>query len=113
MTTQAQRAATHGEAIVGAMVDRLVEEFAPERVLLVGYRATGNGDWYHVDLLVVKSGVTDMREAKRAMREALGGMGLAKDIYVNTPEGFTRTCKSPGQIESIAARDGRVLYERG
>ena len=113
MATQAQQAATHGEAIVGEMVERLVERFDPEQVLLVGYRATGNGDWYHVDLLVLKSGVTDMREAKAAMRGALGGMGLARDIYVNTPEGFARAYESPGQVESIAARDGRVLYERG
>ena len=113
MTTKARQAATHGEAIVGAMVARLVEEFDPERVMLVSYRATGNGDWYHVDLLVVKSGVTDLREAKLAMREALRGMGLAKDLYVNTPEEFARACKNPGQIESIAVQDGRVLYERG
>ena len=113
MTAQTQQVARRGEAIVEEMVQRLVDEFDPERVMLVSYRATGNGEWYHVDLLVVKSGVTDMRETKSAMRSTLSGMGLAKNIFVNTPEGFSRDCQGPGQMESIAARDGRLLYERG
>lgn len=105
MTTKAK---TRSEEIAGAMAGRPLAQFDPERVMPVSYRATGNGTWYNVDLLVVKSGVTDLRETTVAMRQAPGRMGMAKDICVNTPEGLAIACRTPGQIESIAAREGRA-----
>jgi uncharacterized protein len=46
------------------------------------------------------------------MDVALGGMGIAKDIIVLTPEEFEVDRDIPGTIARYAAKEGKLLYER-
>ncbi|HEX9593963.1 MAG TPA: nucleotidyltransferase domain-containing protein [bacterium] len=98
---------------IEAMVNRIVEGFAPERVILFGSHARGTGGPdSDVDLLVVMPVSGSKREKQLEIRLALREFPIPKDILVTTPEEFTWRKEIPGTIERPAAREGRVLYAR-
>jgi predicted nucleotidyltransferase len=95
------------------MVRRIVVQFAPEKIVLFGSHARGNaGRDSDVDLLVIKPITGSRRQERLAMRVALRGMGLAKDILLVTPEEVETFRELPGTIIRSALREGKVLYER-
>ena len=95
------------------MVRRIVVGFDPEKIILFGSFARGTADRdSDVDLLVVKPVSGSRRKERLAMREALRGVGLAKDIVLVTPEEVARYGNLPGTVLRPALREGRVLYER-
>ena len=99
------------EEIIDQMVRRLVEGFLPEKIILFGSWARGEQEAdSDVDLLVIVHEVGDRRALRIAMRRALNGMGLPKDIVVLTSDEFKIKCKIPGTIAYPADREGKVLY---
>lgn len=99
------------EEIVQLMAQRLAEEFRPDKIILFGSRATGAATpESDVDLLVVVPAVDDRRALRIAMRRAVNGMGLAKDIVVLTREEFEVKKDIPGTIAYPADKEGKVLY---
>lgn len=101
------------DTVVATMVERIVEGFAPERILLFGSRARGDADgWSDVDLLVVMPDGTDRREAAVAIGVTVGDLPIAKDIIVTTPDHIERRGHVIGTVLRPARREGRVLYER-
>ena len=104
---------TPDETVVATMVDRIVEGFDPERIVLFGSVARGEVTKYSdVDLLVVMPDGTDRREAAVEMHVVLGGMGTAKDIVVTTPDEIARRGHIVGTVLRAALRDGKVVHER-
>ena len=98
---------------IESMVDRIVSDFDPIRVVLFGSYARGDsGPDSDVDLLVVLPAVSDKREARVAIRRALADAPLAKDIIVTTPEEILRRGDVVGTALRQALREGVVLYER-
>ncbi len=98
---------------ITAMVQRIVERFAPDRVILFGSYACGRvGPDSDVDLLVVMREPGPKRKMVTAIHAALAGMGLPKDIVVITPQEMERFRDVPGTIVYPALREGKVLYER-
>jgi predicted nucleotidyltransferase len=95
--------------------ERLVTQFQPKQVVLFGSQARGSADAHSdVDLLVVCP--FDPKRASRralmvAMDRALGGLGLASDVIVLTPEEFERDRHIPGTVARPAWQEGTVLYE--
>lgn len=70
------------------MVRRIVEGFDPEKIILFGSQARGDGGPdSDVDLLVVMN-TESRKRATREIRMALDAMGIPKDIVVITPEEF-------------------------
>jgi predicted nucleotidyltransferase len=99
--------------IIEEMVRRVVERFAPERVMLFGSRATGQAAAdSDADLLVVMQCVDSPHAQAVEIRKALADLPLAKDVVVVTPEYFVRYRDVVGTIVWPAVRDGRTLYER-
>jgi predicted nucleotidyltransferase len=101
------------EKAIKRMVDRIVRRFHPERVILFGSQARGEGGPdSDVDLLVVM----DVRGSKRMKAVEIGvalrDIRVPKDIIVTTPEEFEWRKEIIGTIERPAAREGRVLYAR-
>ena len=93
--------------------ERLVAQFAPERVILFGSQARGTADHHSdVDLLVICPITGNRRALMVAMDRALRGLGFARDVIVLTPEEFARDRRIPGTISRPAWREGRVLYEQ-
>ena len=99
--------------ILRQMVQRLVQRFDPEQIILFGSRARGkarpNSDY---DLLVVMP-VTGSKRAQRvAMRVALHDFNVPKDVIVVTPEEVARQRSIVGTLIHPALREGKILYVR-
>jgi predicted nucleotidyltransferase len=99
---------------IETMVQRLVERFNPDQIILFGSHARGTaGPDSDVDLLVVTP-VSGSKRAKQVeMRLALHDIHVPKDIIVVTPEEVARRRDIVGTIIRPALREGRVLYVRG
>jgi uncharacterized protein len=95
------------------MVDRLVRQFRPLRVILFGSQARGDAHPdSDVDLLVVLSHVEDKHASMVAMLGALRDLPVSKDVVVTTPEDIARRGHLAGTVLRPALREGKVLYER-
>jgi len=92
--------------------ERLVDGFAPERIILFGSQARGAADVRSdVDILIVCPVKGSRRALMLAMDRALWGLKLARDIIVLTPEEFERDRHIAGTIARPAWLEGKVLYE--
>ncbi len=92
--------------------ERLVDGFAPERIILFGSQARETADdRSDVDILVVCSFTGKRRHLMLEMDRALRGLNLARDVVVLTPEEFELDRHIPGTIARPAWKEGRVLYE--
>ena len=99
------------EEIIRQMAGRIVEQFQPEKVILFGSRARDSeAEGSDVDLLVIVREVDDRRALRIAIRRALNGMGLPKDVAVLTADEFEIKRKIPGTIAYPADKEGKVLY---
>ncbi|MBI3322064.1 MAG: nucleotidyltransferase domain-containing protein [Candidatus Omnitrophica bacterium] len=93
------------------MVQRIVERFHPERIILFGSHARGQaGPDSDVDLLVVMPVRGSRRAAQLQVRLALHDIRLPKDIVVVTPGQFKQQRNIPGTIVRPAFLEGKVLY---
>ena len=100
--------------VIRRMVDRIVERFHPEKVILFGSHARGeaNAD-SDVDLLVVMPVRGSVRRKRVQVRMALREPEVSKDILISRPDEFERYRGVVGTVEQVAASEGKVLYERG
>jgi len=93
--------------------ERLVDGFAPSRIILFGSQARGTADdRSDVDILVVCSFEGKRRHLMLEMDRALGGLDNAFDVLILTPEEFQRDSLIPGTVGRYAYKEGKVLYER-
>lgn len=101
------------EKDIQRMVGRIVRRFRPERVILFGSHARGEGGPdSDVDLLVVMPVQGSKREKAVEIRVVLHDIRVPKDVIVTTPEEFAWRKEVVGTIERPAAREGKVLYVR-
>jgi len=93
------------------MVERIIERFHPERIILFGSHARGEATPdSDVDLLVIMDVKGSKREAQLQVRHALHDIRIPKDVVVSTPEEFIWRQKIVGTIERRAVREGKVQY---
>ena len=98
---------------IDEMVRRIVERFDPERIILFGSHARGQGDvGSDIDLLVVMRVPGSKRKQAIEIDVALADVGLPKDVIVVTPEEVEKYRDIVGGIIYPAIREGKVLYER-
>ncbi len=95
------------------MVERIVRDFEPVKIILFGSQARGDAQWdSDVDLLVVLPSAPDKHEAAVAVYRALRDIRIPKDIIISTPEEIARYGDMVGRILRPALREGKVLYAR-
>lgn len=95
------------------LVERLVREFDPDRILLFGSRVRGEArPDSDVDLLVVLPRIENKRTALVAMLRAVSGFPLAVDVIPTDPAEIARRGHVVGTVLRSAIREGKVLYER-
>jgi predicted nucleotidyltransferase len=98
---------------IQAMVERLVDHFDPDQIILFGSQARGTAmPGSDVDLLVIMPVTGSKREKRVEMRVALHDITVPKDILLATPEEVLRDKDLVGTIIRPALREGRVLYAR-
>jgi uncharacterized protein len=112
-TMEAARAAPDVEAAIDEMVRRIVDQFAPERIILFGSHARGDaGPDSDVDLLVVMPVNGSKRDMEIEIGVALHDIRIPKDIIIASPQEVERYGDIAGTIIRPALREGRTLYER-
>ena len=93
------------------IVDRLVREFDPVRIMLFGSHARGDAsDGSDLDFLVVLPRIDDTRAAGHAMRAVLRGVPVSADVFAVDVEEISRTGDSVGSFVYPVLREGRVVY---
>ena len=110
MTTQ-----TESQAKLDLIVERIVEQFNPHSVWLVGYRGYSQpGDFYHVDLFVVldEDCAAQYERPTTALRRCSRGTLMSADFFVSTPQKFAKRKHQVGTMDEMACALGKVLYER-
>jgi predicted nucleotidyltransferase len=94
------------------MVNRIADQFHPEKIYLFGSRARGeNHPRSDVDLLVVMSFQGDRRKNRLAMRVAVHDVQMAKDIVLVTPQEMEIERFIPGTIPRYVHLEGKLLYD--
>lgn len=98
---------------IAMMVERLVERFTPEQIILFGSYARETADpGSDVDLLVIMPVAGSKREKRVEMRMALDDIIVPKDVLVATPEEVARDRNLVGSLIRPALREGKLLYAR-
>lgn len=96
--------------ILREIVRRIVEVAQPEKIILFGSSARGDGDGEgDIDVLVIKKCVR-RREVAGKIYQTLIGVGRAVDIVVATPDDVERYRESPSMVIAPALKEGRVIY---
>lgn len=102
------------EQKIKEVVDKIVAQFQPEKIILFGSYAWGEpGPDSDVDLFVVKTSLVPRREREYELRRMLFPSPFAFDVLVYTPEELQKSINENKNlfIEDII-RNGKVLYER-
>jgi len=95
------------------MVELIVAQFQPEKIILFGSHARGDGTPdSDVDLLIVMPVEGSKRAKQLEIRAAVHDVRVPKDILVSRPEEFQWRKDIVGTIERPAVREGKVLYAR-
>ena len=97
--------------VLDEIVRRVVEVAQPERIILFGSAA--RGDMTHdsdVDLLVVKSGVTDQIRLAQEIHLSFWGLLVPIDVIVVSPEDIAKFANGVGTIIPSAMEEGKVIY---
>jgi|HubBroStandDraft_1064217.scaffolds.fasta_scaffold314612_1 predicted nucleotidyltransferase len=103
----------NAQEIIQEMVRRIVEKFNPIQIILFGSYAQGTaGPDSDVDLLVVMPIDNSHKEKNVEVSLVLNAMGIAKDVFVVTPEEVQKYRDIVGSIIKTAVHEGKVLYER-
>ena len=103
------------EALLSEIRERLVSHWGTiiRQIILYGSRARGDAlAESDFDLLVVYSGQTSRREARRLFRLALGDLRPFVDLHVVTQGQFDAGREVVGCLAEAAARGGRVVHAR-
>ncbi len=105
---------TINEDLLREMVQRLVEQFRPEQIILFGSQAwgvpTSSSD---IDLMVIVSD-SDLTDYERSVlgHRCLSGLDVAKDVLVKTRAEFDFFRDVRASLEYKIANQGKVLYDR-
>ena len=99
------------DTAVASVVERIAEAVRPEKIILFGSRARGDGgSESDIDLVIVHPGPESKRELKLKIRRLFPRQGFAMDLLVLTPDEFRNLQGVAGSAARIAAREGVVCY---
>jgi predicted nucleotidyltransferase len=101
------------EETIQKVVERVVRQFAPDRIILFGSHAhgqpTADSD---LDFLVIMDVTLGPLERVARLTESVAPLELPVDIFAMTPEEFEETEDVIGGLAYAPAKYGRVVYEK-
>ncbi|HUW31298.1 MAG TPA: nucleotidyltransferase domain-containing protein [Planctomycetota bacterium] len=99
------------DSLVQDVVDAIVRELHPTRVILFGSRARGDSrPDSDVDLLIVYDGELSKREVKLRVRRLFCWRDFSMDIFVISSDEYERQKKIVSTVGRTADREGVVCY---
>lgn len=102
--------------VIGRMVDRLVREYAPRKVILFGSHTAGTADRdSDVDLLIIKETRDRFLDRWMSAQAALEGThrSIPVDTLVLTPDELDERLRRGDQFIQEILSTGKVLYDAG
>jgi predicted nucleotidyltransferase len=101
---------THSK-IIDELVQRIVEEVHPLRIILFGSAVTGEvGANSDIDLLVVMPEGVHRRRIAQFLYQKIIGLGVPFDILVATPDDLQKHKNNIGLIYRSILQEGREVY---
>jgi len=105
------------DELLDEMIDTIVQEVAPEQIILFGSQAKGTGTKESdIDLLIIETDpFTNKRSRKNEIIriwKALSCFAVPKDILVFSRNEVEHWRTSVNHVIARALRDGKVVYER-
>jgi predicted nucleotidyltransferase len=101
------------DPLLATITQTIVDQFAPERIVLFGSRGRGDNEPdSDYDLIIVLDTSLSRSDRDRPIREALRGADRAIDVIVYTPAEFERARCDVGALAYAGEVEGRVLYDR-
>lgn len=95
------------------LVDILIREVEPDRIILFGSRASGdNEERSDYDICIIKTGVVHRRQLARQIYRLLYDFDVPVDVIVETPERFDHLKNNRFLIYQEIAKHGQVIYDR-
>ena len=95
------------------VVDIIVRDFAPDKIILFGSRARGdfkkNSDY---DLMVLKTDVPHRRKMAQDIEMHLYPLPTPTDIIVETPAHYEELTHNKFMIYKEIKKEGKVIYEK-
>jgi predicted nucleotidyltransferase len=101
------------EPPVDEIVEKIVSELHPRRVVLFGSRARGTSEpQSDLDLMVEMETPLKPLERRMSVDRLFGLRDWAMDVVVYTPEELERAKDTVGTLAYTVVREGQTLYER-
>lgn len=100
--------------VLDRMVQRLVDEYAPERIVLFGSHAEGTADSdSDIDLLIVKDTSERFLDRWTTVQQLLTGLhpSIPLETIVLTPTEFQRRVEAGDAFLHTILNQGETLYE--
>lgn len=100
--------------VLDRMVQRLVDEYAPQRIILFGSHATGTADAdSDIDLLIVKETSERFLDRWTTVQQLLTGLhkSIPLETIVLTPSEFERRVATGDAFLRTLLDHGQILYE--
>ena len=99
------------------MVDSIVREVDPQRIVLFGSYARGEAEAdSDIDFLIVQDRPFEPGRGRRQQMaqlwRLLARFPISQDILIYTPDEVERWCDTQSHVVARALREGKVLYER-
>ena len=105
------------DPVLQKIVEVIVKEIDPDKIILFGSRARGDYDEYSdYDILVLKEGIRPEERFSlmwRLKRVVSGYVDGIYDIIVQDTEKYVLLSRDPFTIYASAEKEGVVLYEKG
>lgn len=94
-------------------IKSIVETAHPEKIILFGSRAVGQGhQCSDYDLLVIKEGVKKKRLLAQEIYRKFKNLGASIDVIVANSQEVAEQRNNPYLIYSNAIKSGKVVYEK-
>ena len=101
------------EAQIQAIVQRIVDGYAPDRIILFGSYAYGTPtEDSDLDLLIIKQNA-EVKKPERSVavwRHLWDASLPAMDIIIRTPAELAKAAGITDSVEAMALQQGRTLY---
>lgn len=100
--------------LVEYIVQKIVREISPEKIILFGSYARGDYDQdSDLDIFVIHEGPEPNRKIRRRIEAALWGRRFPMDLIVRSPREveWNFKAKNPFYLYHVF-QDGKVLYEK-